>query len=191
MWEQQTIHEQGSPALSQSFLSFLLVLSIHRPFYFFFDRVDHMRGNVLRRNTHMRTSPSRCPTSSIVYSCVWTTAHVHIVCAGEITRVTACLDLLKFKCVWKREGEKAKSGCKSNSVSYFLCCYFNYVLLRICVIKASVSWAQGFLTVQEFRAKLGKRNAVQTSRQSELIWGTESDHRANLLRRLAWLFCFR
>lgn len=48
-----------------------------------------------------------------------------------------------------------KKKVQNNPVPHFLCC--NYALLKSSLIKAHISRVEGFLTVQNFRGKLGKR----------------------------------
>lgn len=72
-------------------------------------------------------------------------------CIQCVQRTTACLDLWKFKYIRKKK-------VQNNPVPHFVCC--NYVVLKICLIKAHVSWVEGFLTVQNFKGKFGKRNII-------------------------------
>lgn len=103
MWEQQVICGQGRPALCQSFLSFLPVLSIHRHcFLGFFDGVGHMQGNAL------------------------TKIHTH----ADQHALTQCVqqDLESdsmFRSVEVQVCRKEKRQRKNSPVSYFLCFYFN------------------------------------------------------------------
>ena len=96
MWEQQVICGKGRPSLCQSFLSFLPVLSIHRPC--FFDGAGHMQGNLLTKNTqHMHTSRScvllpQGKAGHCTESYLNGRTHAHRVYRG-IQRVTACLYL--------------------------------------------------------------------------------------------------